>query len=335
MNFVRHANVWLAAGLLVILAALPFLISGYWTFRVSMIMVYAIAILGLNLLTGFCGQISLGHSAFFAVGAYLVAILMVKFGLPYWIAIPCAGFFCFVFGTLFGIPGSRLEGHYLALATFALAVAIPQFLKHDMFEHWTGGAQGLFVAKPEAPLGVPLNGDQLIYFVSLMSLLVVMLFARYAVQGKFGRAMQAVRDNPVAAEAMGINIAFLKTSVFGLSACYAGIAGGISALIVEFVAPDSFTIFLSIFLFVGMVVGGLQTLAGALIGALFIVIVPDISSGISSSAPGVIFGILLILMMSLMPRGVWEAIRSLRARGAGRRARDATRPVLPLTPRLP
>src|SRR6478609_4756813 len=153
--------------LLVIACALPFLVSNYRVFQLTLALVYAIALLGLNMLTGYNGQISLGHGAFYAIGAYVAAILMDKFGVPYWLTVPVAGAVCALAGFLFGLPALRLEGLYLSLATFALGLAMPQILKYKGIEHWTGGAQGIVIVKPEPPAGVPLTQDQWLYFVTL------------------------------------------------------------------------------------------------------------------------------------------------------------------------
>ena len=137
--------------LLVGACVLPFLISNYRVFQFTLVLVYAIALLGLNMLTGYNGQISLGHGAFYAIGAYVAAILMDKFEVPYWATLPAAGAVCLVSGFLFGLPALRLEGLYLSLATFALGVAMPQLLKYKGFEHWTGGVQGIVIVKPDPP----------------------------------------------------------------------------------------------------------------------------------------------------------------------------------------
>ena len=137
--------------------ALPFLVSNYRMFQFTLVLVYAIALLGLNMLTGYNGQISLGHGAFYAIGAYTAAILMDKFGVPYWATLPVAGVVCLVAGFLFGLPALRLEGLYLALATFALGVAMPQMLKYKHLEHWTGGVQGIVIVKPDPPFGLPIS----------------------------------------------------------------------------------------------------------------------------------------------------------------------------------
>jgi len=294
--------------------ALPFLVSSYRTFQVTLVLVYAIALLGLNILTGYNGQISLGHGAFYAMGAYCAAILMDKLGVPYWATIPVAGAVCLAAGFLFGLPALRLEGLYLALATFALGVAMPQLLKYHRLERWTGGVQGIVIAKPDAPFGLPIDADQWLYFFTLAVALAMFALGRNLLRGRIGRALVAIRDQHIAAEAMGIHNALYKSLAFGISAMYTGIAGALGAIAVQFVAPDSFSIFLSIALLVGVVVGGLASISGALYGALFIQFVPNIADEISKAAPWAIFGVFMISFAYLMPTGVAGALGVFTAR---------------------
>src|SRR3954462_12955045 len=158
---------------LVVLAVIPFVMKNFYIFQITLAIIYAIAILGLNLLTGFNGQFSLGHSAFYAIGAYTAAIMMDGFDIGYGWTLPSAAIVCFVFGFLFGLPALRLEGVYLALATFALAIAIPQGLKSSVLEHWTGGVQGIVIIKPEAPFGLPLSSDQWLYVFTVLVAIVM------------------------------------------------------------------------------------------------------------------------------------------------------------------
>src|SRR5271169_4364703 len=191
--------------------AFPFFSSGYHIYQGAQALIFAIALLGLNLLTGFNGQISLGHGAFFAIGGYGTAILVAKLGVPYWAAIPIASVACFVAGFLFGFPALRFGGLYLALATFALAVATPQILSYKGFDALTGGSQGLTLAKPGAPFGIGLTADQWLYFVCLACAAALYWAALNLVRGRVGRALVAIRDQPIAAETMGINAALYKT----------------------------------------------------------------------------------------------------------------------------
>jgi len=307
-------NILLILILLALACALPFVVSNYRVFQLTLVLVYAIALLGLNILTGYSGQISLGHGAFYALGAYCAAILMDKAGVPYWATVPAAGAVCFVAGFLFGLPALRLEGLYLALATFALGVAMPQLLKYHHLEKWTGGVQGIVIPKPEAPFGLPLNADQWLYFFTLAVMLAMFVLGWNLLRGRVGRALTAIRDHAIAAEAMGVHNALYKSTAFGVSALYTGVAGALGAIAVQFVAPDSFNIFLSIVFLVGIVVGGLASISGALYGALFIQFVPNIADEISKAAPWAVFGVFMIGFVYLMPTGVAGAVRLLLAR---------------------
>src|SRR5256712_1017069 len=307
--------------------ALPFMMSGFRVFQFTQVYIYAIALLGLNILTGYNGQISLGHGAFYAVGAYTTAIMIDKWNTPYGWTIPAAGILCLVVGFLFGRPALRLEGLYLALATFALALAVPQILKY--FEHWTGGSQGIVLSKPKAPFGLPLSSDQWLYFVSLAVLVVLFALGTNLLKGRTGRAILAIRDNHIAAEAMGINTALYKSLVFGVSAAYTGVAGALSACVIAYVAPDSFNVFLSVTLLIGSVIGGLASISGAVFGALFIQFVPNWAQDISKAAPWAIFGVFLIGFMYLMPFGIAGGIRLLWIRATRSRVQQEGRSAVP------
>jgi len=296
---------------LVAAISVPLVASGFFTFQLTMLLVYAIAIMGLNLLTGFNGQFSLGHSAFYAIGAYTAAILMDQFGLGYLWTLPAAAVVCFVVGFLFGFPALRLEGTYLALATFGLAVATPQILKLTPLEPWTGGVQGVFVMKPGAPFGLPLTSDQWLYYVTLAVSLLLYLLARNLVDSRTGRALLAIRENSIAAHSMGINVALYKTLTFGVSAAYTGIAGALGAIVVQFVAPDSFGFMLSVTFLVGLVVGGIAWLPGAIIGAAFILFVPNFAEDISKGLSGAVYGLIMILLIYVMPSGAGGIVNSV------------------------
>jgi branched-chain amino acid transport system permease protein len=305
--------------LLVLACALPFFIANYRVFQVTLVLAYSIALLGLNMLVGFNGQISLGHGAFYAIGAYTAAILMDKAGLPYWATIPIAGAVSFIAGFLFGLPALRLEGLYLALATFALGIAMPQILKHKSIEAWTGGVQGIVIVKPDPPAWTGISQDQWLYFFTLAWVVLLFVLGWNLLRGRIGRAMVAIRDQPIAAQAMGVNTAMVKSLTFGVSALYTGIAGALGAIAVQFVAPDSFGFFLSITLLTGVVIGGLASISGAFFGALFIQFIPNIADEISKAAPWAIYGIVLIAFMYVMPTGVAGFVRLVRARLARRR----------------
>jgi branched-chain amino acid transport system permease protein len=300
--------VMLAAGL-VILATIPFVMKNFYIFQITLAIIYAIAILGLNLLTGFNGQFSLGHSAFYAIGAYTAAIMMENLGIGYVWTIPAAAVVCFVFGFLFGLPALRLEGIYLALATFALAIAIPQVLKSSVLEHWTGGVQGIVIIKPDAPFGLPLSSDQWLYVFTVIVAIVMYVCAANLVQSRTGRALIAIRDHPVAASAMGINVSLYKSLTFGVSALYTGVAGALGAIAISFVAPDSFTFVLAVALFVGLVVGGVASIPGTLVGGLFVLFVPNIAESVSKGLAGAVYGVILLVVIYLMPTGAAGLVR--------------------------
>jgi branched-chain amino acid transport system permease protein len=310
---------------------LPEVVSNYRLFLVSTMIIAAIAVLGLNLLTGFNGQISLGHSAFYAVGAYTAAILMDKLDMPYYATLPIAAVMCFIVGYLFGLPALKLEGHYLALATFALALSVPQILKYKWLEDLTGGVQGIVLSKPEVPFGLPLNEDQWLYYYCLVVMVLLYWAAANILNSRSGRAMMAIRDQYMAADTMGIDTALYKTVTFGISAAYTGVAGALSASAIAFVAPDSFNFFLSIKFLIGLVVGGVGSMAGSVVGGIFYVLVDNSAQALSTFIKNdlglqfdlsayTVFGVILIVLMYLMPMGivggVYYLVRSMRSPGA-------------------
>ena len=203
---------------------MPDVVSDYRLFLVSTMIIASIAVLGLNLLTGFNGQFSLGHGAFYAVGAYTAAVLMDHWSVPYWATIPAAAIVCFIVGYLFGLPALKLEGHYLALATFALAVAMPQLLKYKAIEQWTGGVQGIVIIKPDAPFGLPLSQDRWLYYFTLAVLLLMFVAAVRLVSSRTGRALKAIRDNEQRALSLGYEADRYKLLAFVLSAALAPFA---------------------------------------------------------------------------------------------------------------
>ena len=300
---------FVGVGLLAV--ALPFVVKNFVVFQITLAVIYAIAILGLNLLTGFNGQFSLGHNAFYAIGAYTAAIMMEHGDIAYYWTLPVAGVVCLVSGFLFGLPALRFEGIYLALATFALADATPQLFKASFLEHWTGGVQGIVIVKPAPPFGLPLNADQWLYFFTLGVAMILYFCAANLVGSRTGRALVAIRDHPIAASAMGINVALYKSLTFGVSALYTGIAGALGAIAIQFVAPDSFTFALAVALFVGLVVGGVGSIAGTLFGGAFVLFVPNIAEHISKDLAGAVYGIILILLIYVMPTGAAGLFRWL------------------------
>ena len=312
----------LAAAVLVVYAFAPRFVSDFHSRELAHAGVFFIAIVGLNLLTGYTGQISLGHGALMAVGGYTTAALVVhEHWRDVW-TIPLAGLAAGLVGFLIGLPALRLSGLYLALATFAFAVAMPSLLKK--FSGLTGGSEGLRLLE-QAPLQVTgLSGqvtilghtttqNHFLYYLTWGIGLVGFVLAWLVVRGRIGRTFRAVRDSEVAAASAGIDLARQKTLAFALSGVYAGVAGSLLAIQAEIVNPLSFTFLLSILILVGAVVGGLGSLPGMVLGALFVQYLPDLSTRISS-APGVpdfVYGAAIIVVMLLLPTGAGGLIRRL------------------------
>lgn len=292
--------------------AVPFLFSDFRTFQFTIAVVYAIAVLGLNLLTGYSGQISLGHSAFFGLGAYTAAILITEYDWFYLWTIPVAAALCFVVGFLIGIPALRLHGLYLALLTLGLAVAFPPVVRR--FEDLTGGAQGISLPSKKfaAPDWTGLTNDQYRYFLVVVVAAVLFLLGRNIVHSRVGRTLTAIRDNEIPAQTMGIHLARYKTLAFAISAMYAGIAGVLYVYLIRFVSPGSFLITLSISFLAAMVVGGLATVSGAIFGGLFIQFMPFYAQEINQGLAGVVYGVTLILFMIVMPGGFVGLMRRIR-----------------------
>ncbi|WP_158970478.1 branched-chain amino acid ABC transporter permease [Chachezhania sediminis] len=329
---------------LALLISIPIYSKGFFVFQMTQMLVYAIAVLGLNLLTGINGQFSLGHSAFYAIGAYTCAILVELGGVNYMLTIPIAGIVAFGFGFLFAFPALRLEGLYLALATFALAVATPQLLKLHAIEQWTGGVQGIVMFQDTfdvpVPFGLDMDPGVWTFYLTLFVFAVVYVLAMALVKSRTGRAMMAIRDNPIAARSMGISLPYYKATAFGVSALVTGIAGALNAIVIKFVAPDSFTFFFAILILVGMVIGGVGWLQGCLIGGLAMLYLPNIAEifdnvvlwfaglfGFADLLPsgnalqqqfirlsGVIYGVILVLFIYVAPSGAGGLIRAIVSR---------------------
>jgi branched-chain amino acid transport system permease protein len=285
--------------------------------------VFFIAILGLNLVTGYTGQISLGHGAFMAVGGYTTAILVADHGVRDLWTIPLAALVGGLAGLVVGLPALRLTGFYLALVTFGLAVAMPQILRWDKLDGLTGGNGGIQLFNEEALTGkgfedVELFGHTMtftraVYYLTWAIALVLLAVAWVVLRGTPGRAFRAVRDSEIAAASSGINLAGYKTAAFALSAAYAGVAGSLLVIAAAFVNPDTFPISLSLILLVGLVVSGLGSLWGIVAGAAFVTFVPDLVGKVSKApgAPDTIYGLAVVLLMLLLPLGVAGGLRRL------------------------
>ncbi len=298
-----------------ILAVLPWIVPSFVVFDLIFVAAYAIGILGLVILTGMNGQISLGHGAFMAIGGYAVAILVQSEHWPYWTAVPIAALASGLLGILVGLIALRLAGIYLALATYSLAIAMPSFLKH--YKSITGGFAGISLDQIAPPPWVPFGAQHWLYYVSWALAAVAFLASAWVVRGRFGRALRALRDNPIAAVSFGINPYVYKTLAFGWSAALAGVAGALFAIGTAYVSPDTFSLQLSITLLIGAVLGGIATFWGALIGAAIVEFLPLVAQQINNGAPGVVYGVALILVMLFVPDGVAGGVARLVRRALG------------------
>ena len=322
----------------------PLQFSSYRIFQATTIAMWAIVALGLNILTGYNGQISLGHGAFVALGGYTSAILIFDHNWPFWATIPIAGLLTGAIGFLVGLPALRLTGPYLAIATLALALSTPQILQK--YEGLTHGSQGINIDSPTPPgaLNDILNDTQYLYFLALLVAFIMAIVAWNIVRSRVGRAFVAIRDSEIAAQSMGVNLAIYKSIAFAYSAALMGLAGALFAHKIAYLAPDIFNILLSIQFLLLVIVGGLGSLHGAVFGAIFVALLPPliailrdsipasmndaavamnikliaiIGEGIGNflKKPGVeagIFGLILVLVILLEPLGMygrWVKIR--------------------------
>jgi len=299
--------------------SVPLQFGSYRVFQATTIAMWAIVALGLNLLTGYNGQISLGHGAFVAVGGYAAAILMFDYDWPFWATIPVGAVLTGAIGFAIGVPALRLTGPYLAIATLALAISTPQILLK--YEGLTHGSQGINVQSPPPPpiLDEGLNQTQWLYFLALAIAIIMTIIAWNIVRSRVGRAFVAIRDSEIAAQAMGISVPLYKTMAFAISAFFAGVCGALYVQVIGFVSPRSFDVLQSINYLTTIVVGGLASILGSILGAAAFVLVPEINTllrdvfrlQVADQAPGVIYGASLILVMIFMPYGFAGFIRRL------------------------
>jgi branched-chain amino acid transport system permease protein len=295
----RPAPLAAAAVAAAILAVLPFALSGYHQALAAQVATFFIAILGLDILTGYTGQISIGHGAFMAIGGYTTAVLSRDHHMNLVLTMLVALAICFVCGLLVGLPALRLSGVYLALATFALAVSVPQIpLK---FSKYLGGSGGVQTSHTVTHLWL--------YGASWTAAAIAFVVGWLVLRGRTGRAFRAIRDSEVAAASSGVMLPIYKTLAFGISAAYAGVAGSFFVLGTNgFAQPNEFGVLLSLQILIGAAVAGLGSLWGLLAGAAFVGLLPTISSDVpvigSTHGQDVVFGLIVILVMLLLPNGV-------------------------------
>lgn len=317
---------WVIIGIVLLLGIIPMITGSYFLYILNTIGIYAIAAIGLNLLIGYTGQISMGHGAFFGVGAYAAAILYTRAGVPFLLAVPAAGIVTALVGMVFGIPSLRLKHLYLTIATLA-----GQFIIEYIMVQWegmTGGAEGILVSKATI-FGLPLNNDLTFYYVIFLCLIFLTWTMVNIIRTRFGRAFIAIRDNDRAAEGMGIPIFKYKLLAFGISSFYAGFAGALFAFYMMTITPEPFNMWLSIEFIAMIIIGGLGKNSGAILGTFFIVslgemlsfvteILMNLEGGSSlaiTMAPlrEFIYGLAIVLFIIFEPKGlaeVWRIIRS-------------------------
>lgn len=324
------------------------------TFQATRFMEWLIILMGLNLLTGYSGQISLGHGALVAVGAYIAAIMMKEYGLPVALAVLIAGLGTGAIGFLIGIPALRLRGPYLAIATMALIIALPQILKMDIARDWTGGVQGLLFKSPRAPhsINAAVSDRTWLYYSVTVPSMIMLLLAWNIVHSRFGQAFVALRDSEIGAQQMGVNVALYRITAFGLSAFYAGIGGGLFVYTEAYLSPDTFDLLGSFTMLVMIVLGGLGSILGTIVAAVIMTLRLEIVDLIAKVPLGfdlrvdqlraAIYGGLLIVSIIFAPTGVAGQIRDLRdhwpalvARFRRRPSPEAELPVLAFTPASP
>lgn len=339
------------AAALALIGALPHLIpeTRVTDTQLAYVGAFAIALIGLSILTGITGQISLGHGGFMAIGAYTTAILATKLGIPDLLTVPLGGLAAGIAGFLFGFPALRLAGVYLALATFALAVIVPAVASAS--GELTGGTAGILLDLPTSPIGA-LTPELWLYYVTWGSGALLFGAALAFLRGRRGRALRAIRENELAAVSSGISLPRYKTLAFGVSAFYAGIAGSFYAILNFIVTPGTFPITLSILLLAGLVIGGASSLPGVLAGAAFVEFVPLYAGDVlgklinlgqslrlpvgdvdptTPGVPSVVYGAILLLVLIAMPQGAAGLLRRLggTTRGFYSRLTGSERPVIP------
>jgi branched-chain amino acid transport system permease protein len=309
----------------VFLVIFPFVANAYILYVANMIGFAVIGAVGLNLLTGFTGQISLGHSAFIGVGAYASAILINKLGFSFWLSLPLAGLVSALAGVIIGLPSLRVKGLYLCIATLAA-----QFIFHFIFIHWesmTNGITGLHLSPPQIG-GFKFTTEKEFYWITLFFVVLAVGYARNLIRTRMGRAFIAIRDRDLSAEIIGINLWRYKLSSFAISSFYAGIAGALWVNFLRVISPEHFPFILSIQYLAMIIVGGLGSILGSIYGAVFMTIVPELlnylSEVIKIYAPGteiifipmkeVIFGLLIVLFLVFEPHGlaeIWNRFKSV------------------------
>lgn len=331
-------RLWL--GLLLLLClVLPIFLGSYMVYIMCLLLIYSMVAIGLNILMGYAGQISVGHTGFFAIGAYTSAIAMLSLALPFWIALPLAGLISGGIGFLLGVPALRLSGFYLAVATLGFGITVPLVILNS--EKVSGGHMGLNPPRPTL-FGFTFSTDLSYYYLTFAILLLLLAVACWLLRTKAGRAWVALRDSETAAQAMGINLAYYKTLAFAVSGFYTGVAGSLNGHLITSIHPEGYTFTQSIMFLTFIVVGGMASIPGSIMGAVFLTVVQQILSfgfpGLESrfkDLPAIMYGLFLIVCIMFLPgglAGIVEKARDLIWHARRRRARAEGGTVIETTP---
>lgn len=311
-----RSSLFLWGAVLLLALLLPFSLPGFRTFQLTVVVAYAMAVVGLNILMGHAGQISLGQGAFVAIGGYTSAILRMRLGLPFEATLPAAALAGATFACLIGIPALRLRRFHLAVVTFLMALALPSVISR--LDFLTGGSQGISLTRVRAPQGLGLTPDQWLYLLATLTAVLLFAGGRLILRGRTGRAFRAIRDNEAAATSFGVGGGYNKTLAFALSGLFAGASGAVLVGANGFVAPGSFDLPFSIALLSASVIGGLESIPGGVAGAAFIYFLPlfvlqwtgGLGVARTSGIPAIAYGALLILVMFAAPGGLAALIRA-------------------------
>jgi len=306
---------WLCV-LMVMLIVFPFVVGQYFLYIANLIGIAVIGVLGLNILSGFTGQISLGHSAFVAIGAYASTLLSLKLGIPFWLALPVAGLITALSGLIIAIPCLRLRGLYLAIATFAFYFIVEYVIVH--WDNLTNGTGGLTVPEPTV-LGLAIDSDIKLYFIILILMICSLAFAKNLIRTEVGRAFIAIRDNDIAAEVIGVDITKYKIYSFMICSFYAGVAGSLYAITLSFIGPEHFSFLMTIEYLAMALVGGIGTISGSIFGAIFMTLLPEgirlLRDALSADYPFLVtrladlqsslYGLVIIFFLIFEPTGLF------------------------------
>lgn len=313
----KKALIWMLPifFVLLIIPGLPF-VKDYYVYVLSLIGVYTIVAIGFNIMTGYTGLISIGHAGFFAIGAYTSSILVSREIVPFIVALPIAAVVTGFIGFLLALPCLRLFGMYIAMATLAFGFIVDEGI--IQFARWTGGHQGMrvpFATVGGFESGLILKSDKEFYYFILAVALPLIFIALNILRTKYGRAFVAIRESEIAASTMGIDLTKYKTMSFTISAFYTGIAGVMYANLLHYIAPNAFTVFLSLQFLIMIVVGGFASVVGSILGAIFLTALPEFMSSLQEWQV-IVFGLILLFFILLVPYGVAGLIKTVRYKRA-------------------